>query len=225
MQAATAVVLGATGLIGQQLLQILLNDNTFTEIRALVRSKLPFSHDKLRAVVVDFNDQAAFRNAIGQGDCVFCCIGTTMKKVKGDKEAYRKVDYDIAVNAGQYAIAQGFSQYALVSAIGANAGSSNFYLRLKGEVENAIAAMPFRSTHIFRPSVLLGERKEQRTGESIAQSLMSALSFLLIGSAKKYKPIQGKEVAAAMVAAIKSENPGKHIYHYEEIRRLVAGNK
>jgi uncharacterized protein YbjT (DUF2867 family) len=222
MQASTAVVLGATGLIGKQLLQLLLNDNSFTEVRALVRSDLPITHSKLRNAKIDFGNQSQFMDAIGKGDFVYCCVGTTMKKVKGDKDAYRKVDYDIPINAARYALENGFSQYALVSAVGANAQSSNFYLRLKGEVEAALSAMPFRSVHIFRPSVLLGERAEHRKGESIAQSVMNAFSFLLVGGAKKYKPVQGRDVAAAMIAATKLAKPGKHIYQYPEMMELLG---
>ena len=217
MQSLTAVVLGATGLIGKQLVQQLLVDPVFSKVRILVRRPVELSHPKLEVAIADFNNLEDYRNKLGQGDCIFCCIGTTNKKVKGDKTAYRKIDFDIAVNAAKLGKEAGFTSYLLVSAVGANAASGNFYLKLKGEVEKAIEAVGFRSFHAFRPSMLLGERKETRMGEIIGKPLIKALSVLLVGSLEKYKGIKDETVAKGMIAAAKSGAEGVFIHHYAEM--------
>ncbi len=222
MQAKTAVLLGASGLIGSGLLQLLLQDDQYGKVRVLVRSSFPMIHPKLEVKITDFNDAGNYRLSLGEGDVIFCCIGTTMKKVKGDKALYRQIDRDIPVHAAQYGMDKGFSQYLLVSAIGASANASNFYLQLKGGVEDAIMALPYAAVHVFRPSLLLGNREERRTGESIAQSVMPLFSFLMTGKLKKYKPVQAMDVAKAMLAASKSGVKGTNIYEYTQIKALAG---
>ncbi|HRP58054.1 NAD(P)H-binding protein [Agriterribacter sp.] len=218
MQAKTAVLLGATGLIGNHLLHFLLEDDYFTTIRVLVRKPFAFIHPKLEIQITDFSDHDNFHSALGRGDTIFCCIGTTMKKVKGDKTVYRSIDFDIPVRAAQWGIDNGFSQYLVVSAIGANASSSNFYLQLKGSMEAAIHALPYASLHIFRPSLLLGPREEKRKGERLAQSIIPALSFMLAGSLKKYRAINAADVAKAMLAAAKSDKTGINVHEYRQMK-------
>ena len=222
MQAKTAVLLGATGLIGNHLLQLLLQDEHYSTIRALVRKPLPVIHPKLEARVTDFNDLHDFNTAMGSGDTIFCCIGTTMKKVKGNKALYHQIDVDIPVHAAQWGIDKGYSQFLVVSAIGANTKSSNFYLRLKGSMEESIHALPYPAIHIFRPSLLLGNREEVRKGEKIARHIMPALSFLLPGTLKKYRAIQAVEVAKAMLAAAQTAKAGVNVYEYAQIKMLSA---
>ncbi|MGN6491437.1 MAG: NAD(P)H-binding protein [Agriterribacter sp.] len=223
MYPKTALLLGATGLIGNHLLQLLLNDDEYGKIIALTRKPLPVAHTRLENRIVDFSDTENYRQAITEGDIVFCCIGTTMKDVKGNKTLYRQIDFDIPVNGARFALAKGYTQYALVSAIGARSASSNFYLSLKGQTEDAISPMEFSAVHIFRPSLLLGKRAASRTGEKIAQAVMPALSFLLAGSLAKYKPVAATEVASAMIAATKTGNRGVNIYTYNEIKSLLKG--
>lgn len=220
MQPMNAVVLGATGLIGEQLTQQLLNDSAFSKVRILVRKPVNLSHPKLEVEIVNFENPAAFRNKLGQGNCIFCCVGTTQKKVKGDKVAYRKVDFDIPVNAAKIANDAGFTNYLLVSAVGANAHASNFYLKLKGKVEDEIAALHFDSFHTFRPSVLLGERKEFRFGEIIAKGVIRMISGLFFGNLRKYKEINASAVAKAMIAAAKSDAKGMFVHHYDDMIKL-----
>lgn len=224
MYPKTALLLGATGLIGNELLQLLLKDNTYAKVIALSRKPLPTTHPKLENRIVNFSDQGLYREAVTGGDTVFCCVGTTMKHVKGDKGLYRQIDFDIPVNGATYALEKGYTQYALVSAIGASSASSNFYLSLKGQTEDAITSKGFVSTHIFRPSLLLGDRKESRTGENVAQIIMPALSFLMVGSFKKYRAITGAEVAAAMLSSVKTGTTGMHVYTYEEMKTLVKNS-
>lgn len=198
-----ATIIGATGLIGGHLLDMLLNDASFTTVRILIRRPLAISHSKLEKNLVDFNDMESFRLALEGTDVIFCCIGTTMKKMKGDQAAYRKVDYDIAVNAAKLGKAKGCEKFVLVSAVGADSKSRNFYLRLKGETEEAVHHSGIESVYILRPSLLIGNRKEFRAGEKLATWLMPLFSFLLPA---KYKPVKASDVARAMITAIKTDD-------------------
>jgi uncharacterized protein YbjT (DUF2867 family) len=222
MLSLTAVVLGATGLIGEQLVQQLLDDAAFSNVRILVRRPVQLSHPKLEVEIVHFDDLNEYRSKLGRGDCIFCCIGTTDGKVKGDKAAYRKIDFDIAVNAAKLGKDAGFTSYLLVSSVGANEKAGNFYLKLKGEVETVIAALGFLSFHIFRPSILLGKRKEFRFGEVIGKGVMRALSVLFVGPLQKYKGVEARTVAKAMIIVARSGNKGKFIYHYSDIVKAVS---
>ncbi len=214
MNGQTAVVLGATGLIGSHLLEQLLNDDTFTKVRVLVRRPLDITHPKLETCITNFSDYDDYKAKLGKGDCIFCCIGTTNAHVKGDKALYRTIDFDIPVNAARFGKEAGFKQYLLVSAAGADSKSSIFYSRLKGEVEEVIATYNFNSFHVFRPSFLLGRRKEQRTGESIGKKVFQFFSFLI---PSKYKGIQAVDVAKAMIKAAKGKKEGLKVYYYREM--------
>lgn len=225
----TATIIGATGLIGGYLMEELLQDNYYDTVRILLRRPLlrqaqDFTHPKLEKKLVDFTDTESFRLALKGSNVVFCAIGTTQKKVRGDKEAYRKVDYDITVNAAKFCKLNGCETFVFVSSVGANRKSNNFYLQLKGEVEEAVKAVArpddtvgrgIKSVHIMRPSVLLGDRKEFRLGEKISKGIMTAFTFLI---PSKYKAIYGRDVAKAMVGAAKVGNEGFHIYQFKEIK-------
>ncbi len=213
-----ATIIGTTGLIGGYLLEELLQDSFYDTVRILIRRPVELTHTKLEKKLVDFADAESFRLALEESDVVFCVIGTTHKKVKGDKVSYRKIDYDIAVNAARFCKMNGCETFVLVSSVGANNKSNNFYLQLKGEVEDAVKNIGLKSVHIMRPSVLLGDRKEFRLGEKISKTIMSAFSFLIPA---KYKPIHGKQVAIAMLAAAKKRNGGFYIYHYPEIKTTL----
>ena len=213
----TATLIGATGLIGSYLLNELLNDSFYDTIKIIIRKPLDITHPKLEKKIVDFNDSDSLLIAIDNSDIVFCAVGTTQRKVKGDKEAYRKVDYDIPVKAARFCKMTSCETFVLVSSIGANSKSNNFYLKLKGEVEDAVKEIGLRSVHIIRPSMLLGDRKEFRLGEKIGNPLMTALSFLL---PSKYKPIHAKKVAIAMLNAAKKNKEGFFVHEYGEIRKL-----
>jgi uncharacterized protein YbjT (DUF2867 family) len=220
MNEQTAVVIGATGLIGNMVVEELLNDDVFSIVRTLTRKPLTIIHPKLQQKIVNFNDINDYKEKFEEGDIIFCCIGTTQKKVQGDKEAYKKVDYDIPVNAAQIGISRGYKKYLLVSAIGANENSSNFYLQLKGKTENAIKKFSFRSISIFRPAQLLGKRKEYRPAEKILQPVTKFISLFLFGSLKKYRSIHAKDVAKAMLKESKQNNPGIHYFEYTQMMQL-----
>lgn len=213
-----ATLIGATGLIGGHLLNLLIDDETFESIKIIVRRPIQITHPKIKIEIIDFDDQTQFSNAVKDSEIIFCAIGTTQKKVKGDLKAYRKVDFDIPIHAAQYGLQEGMQQFLLVSSIGANSKKENFYLKLKGEVEDALIAQNIPSLSIFRPSLLLGKRNEKRTVENIGQFFGK---FLKVISPKKYKPIEAKNVAKAMVEAAKLNQKGKHIFEYEEMKNLI----
>lgn len=221
MNELTAVVIGASGLTGSYVVEELLKDDAFGIVRIIVRRPVQIIHNKLQQEVMNFSDINNYAQKFGKGDIIFCCIGTTQKKVKGDNAAYEKIDFDIPVNAARIGIAKNYKKFMIVSSVGANENSSNFYLKLKGKTENAISQFKFESICFFRPSMLLGERKELRRGEKILQTGMKVLSLLLFGSLKKYHAINARDVAAAMVKESKQNNPGVHYFEYPEIMNLV----
>jgi len=216
MSAKTATLIGATGLIGGELLKLLLDDPYFETVRILVRRPFAQEHQKLEKKLVDFNDADSLLVALDGSDTVFVAVGTTQRKVKGDQQAYRKVDHDIPVNIARYCKIAGCKNFVLVSSVDANSKSNNFYLKLKGEVEDAIREQGIESVHIMRPSMLLGSRKESRPLEKIGQPLMKAFSFLI---PSKYKPIQARNVAKAMLEASKKDEKGFFVYEYREMRK------
>ena len=222
MTTQTAVLLGATGLIGEQVLQYLLQDDAFERVRILVRKPIEIIHPKLEIQIVNFANPEDFKAKLGAGDCIFCCIGTTQGKVKGDKNAYRKVDYDIPVHAARFGKEAGFTKYLFVSSVGADSSGGSFYLKLKGEVEEAITRQNFETLHIFQPGLLLGSRKEFRLGEIIGKGLINGFSFLLQGKYKKYRGIQSADVALAMVQAAKQSSQGKYVYENNAIIAMAA---
>jgi len=214
MNGRTAVVLGATGLIGSSLVELLLRDDAFATVRVLVRRPFPLQNPKLDIRITDFSDYESYKKNLGTGDCIFSCIGTTNADVKGDKALYRTIDFDIPVNAARFGSEAGFKQFLLVSAIGADARSRIFYSRLKGEVEEVISTFPFQGLHIFRPSLLVGERKQKRLGEVIGTVIFRLISFLI---PSKYQAIEGKTVAKAMLKAARENTPGLNNYEYKDM--------
>lgn len=215
-------VLGSSGLVGQALVSQLLRDPEIDQVKIIVRKPARVNHSKLVSVLLDFSDQASLEDALADAEIIFCCIGTTMKQVHGDKKLYRSIDYDIPVAAATFGSRHETKKFVLVSAIGADEKSGNFYLRLKGEVEDAISNIPFEAVHIFRPSFLLGKRKEQRAGEGIAKSLFSGIGWLLIGGLKKFHPVHDSQVAEAMIAAAKSDRKGVHYYDYKKMLEIIS---
>ena len=214
----TATLVGATGLIGSYLLDELLNDPYFDTVRILIRRPLDITHPKLEKKIVDFNDSDSLLVAVSNSEVLFCAIGSTMKKVKGDKEAYRKIDFEIPVKLARFCKMTGCEKFILVSSAGANSKSRYFYQRLKEETEEAIKSVGLETVHIMRPSLLLGERKEFRLGENIGKAVMTSLSFLI---PEKYKAIQGKDVAKVMIVLAKKNDEGIFVHENLEIRDLA----
>jgi uncharacterized protein YbjT (DUF2867 family) len=210
----TVTLLGATGLIGSQLLDLLEKDDAIEKIFVPLRREMDFPHKKIEMAIINFADKKALCQMISQSDAVFCAVGTTMKKVKGDKAAYRKIDYEIPVNAAQCCNEGACSHFLLVSSVGADSRSKNFYLKLKGETEDMIQSLGLSSVSIFRPSMLLGKRKEFRLAEVIAQLIMTPFSLLI---PQKYRPVQANIVALAMVRYLQKSAKGIKILHYQDL--------
>ncbi len=213
----TFTIIGSTGLIGSELLKLMLNDESVHTIRLINRRPVELENEKIQQKVIDFQDETAFREAIAGSDAVFVCVGTTNKKVKGDQTAYRKVDYDIPVNAARFCAETKVGKLLIVSSIGANSKSRNFYTKLKGEMEAAVAGFDLPYTRFFRPSMLLGSRKEFRLGEAIGKALMKPLSFLM---PENYKPVQAAFVAKAMLLEAKNGVSSQKVLHLKEMKQL-----
>jgi uncharacterized protein YbjT (DUF2867 family) len=214
----TAALVGATGLVGSSCLQHLLHDPSYNEVRAIVRRPIPVEHPKLKVIRIDFDRLSALEDVLGADD-LFCCLGTTIKKA-GSREAFRKVDFDYPVIAATVAAKREGIQFLLVSSLGANPGSRVFYNRVKGEVEQAISGLPFAAVHIFRPSMLLGDRAEFRPAEKAGATLMTSLSFLMVGKWKKYRAIEADVVARAMVYAAGQGKSGLNMYESDVIQEM-----
>lgn len=222
MSERTATIIGVTGMIGNYLLELLLKDNYFSTVRLLVRRPYEKTDPKIEVKLVDFNDAESFKLALEGTNVIFSCVGTTQKNVKGDTQLYRKIDFDIPLNAARFGKEAGCGKFILVSSVGADKHSRTFYLQLKGELENAIQSIGPEAVHIMQPSVLLGARKENRGGESLLQGAMKLASGLFIGSLRKYKAIDGKTVAAAMLNAAKKDEKGFYRYTYDGIKKLAG---
>lgn len=212
----TATLIGATGLIGSHLLQQLSADESFGEVRVVVRRTFASSNPKVKIIQLDFSDYAALKNAVAGSDAVFCAVGTTRSQTP-DLQEYRKVDVDIPVNTAKACAENGVLCFQLVSSVGANAKSRNFYLQMKGEVEEEVSRLNIPSKNVFRPSLLLGERSKPRPAERIAAVLMRPFHFLIPDT---QKPIEAAKVAKAMVQASKRHAPGMNLYHYSEMMSI-----
>ncbi len=200
-----ALLAGSTGLIGNQLLELLLADSHYSKVVALSRKPLAIKNPKLENIVLEVEQLEKHQL---KADDVFCCLGTTMKQA-GSKTAFRKVDFDYPLQVAKILKANEAQQFFLVSALGANKNSSIFYNQVKGEVEEAITSVGFRVLHIFRPSLLLGPRKDQRSGEEAAKVFYRIFGFLI---PKKYQGLESIKVARAMQALAKKELTGVFVY-------------
>ncbi|ELR73121.1 Oxidoreductase [Fulvivirga imtechensis AK7] len=212
----TALIAGATGLVGGKLLELLLQDPYYEEVIVLTRKPMEGKSAKLKSLTVDFERLEEYAPRMTADD-IFCCLGSTMKKA-GSKEKFRKVDYDYPLLIAHLAKRNNAKQYLLISALGADKGSSIFYNRVKGEAEEAIDTVGYSSYHIFRPALLMGQREESRPGESAAQVFFKIFGFLFIGPLKKYKAIDAIKVARAMHTIAKENRPGRHIHESKALQ-------
>ncbi|HET8829220.1 MAG TPA: nucleoside-diphosphate sugar epimerase [Pelobium sp.] len=214
-----AILLGASGLIGSHLLTLLLASPGFGEVTVYVRKTLPISHTKLKQIVTNFKNPDMLNDDIS-GSIIFCCLGSTKAKTP-NLDDYRKVDYDIPLHFAINGLTNNAHQYHLVSAMGANANSSNFYSKMKGDIENAIKALKYETIHIYQPSFLRGDRKENRPMEKILSPIMRLVDLALIGPLKKYQSIEAEDVAKAMYNESIKNKRGIFVHNSEQIKRLV----
>ncbi|MGB2152403.1 MAG: NAD(P)H-binding protein [Flavobacteriaceae bacterium] len=206
---------GGTGLIGSSLLEILLKDDRYSKINLVTRRPFLVNNIKVNVHLIDFLDQKAIEKTIENSEIVFVSIGTTQAKVKGNKDAYRKIDFDIIYNVAKACKKQQVKHFLFVSSQGADHKSSSFYLKLKGEIEQAVFDLKLSCCSVFRPSLLLGKRNENRSGEQIAQWIMPLFSFLM---PTNFKPIDAYSVAQSMVNISQSNPKGYNYFHYQEIK-------
>jgi uncharacterized protein YbjT (DUF2867 family) len=211
----TAIISGATGLVGEQLLQQLLVHPEYDKVIVITRKTLPFTHEKLEQRVIDFERLPAGLAGI-RGDHGFCCLGTTLKAA-GSKERQYRIDHDYVIAFATACLDAGVRRFAIVSSIGASALSSNFYLRTKGEMEHDLRKLPFNSLLILQPSLLMGERKESRTGEALAIKIMKYFNPVMIGSLRKYRGVAVNEVARCMIDNIQFSGEGIKVITSDKI--------
>jgi uncharacterized protein YbjT (DUF2867 family) len=212
----SVILIGATGLIGRQCLEFLLEENWVGIVTILVRNDPGIKHKKLITEIVDFENLEKYKKRI-QGDVLISAFGTTIKNAGNDKELFYKWDAGYPLGVAKLARENGCVHFVLVSAIGASEKSSVLYSKTKGIIENSAREMGFESFDIFRPSLLLGDRKEFRLGEEISVKIMPFIRPLLFGPMKKYTPVESREVAWALVKAAEKDLPGERVHFYEDI--------
>jgi uncharacterized protein YbjT (DUF2867 family) len=210
----TVLLCGATGLIGGECRRLLLADPGVGRLHLIVRSASSADDARVTEQVVDF-ERLAEQAGLAGVDQIVCALGTTMKKA-GSQEAFRRVDHDYPLELAKLGVARGARHFLLVSSIGADPGSRTFYLRVKGELERAVLALPYRSVSIVRPSLLVGERAERRRGEELA----ARFGFLFPG---KYKPVAAADVAAGIARLAREDAPGHRIVESVELREWARG--
>ena len=216
----TALLFGATGLIGNHLLNLLISNNNYSKIKVFVRSSIELNHQKIEIIQTDFNNLKNHKEEIKGDDCFFC-IGTT-KKNSPDKNEYKRVELEVPKQVAQIAKSNLVNSFVFVSSGYADPKSSGDYLKFKGLVEEELKRLNFSKLGIMRPSFLLGNRQEKRVGEKIGIFVFKLLSPLFLGPLKKMKPIHSATVAKAMVK-IANENLGKIIFESDEIVEITSG--
>lgn len=214
-----ALVFGATGLIGGFLVEQLLAHTAYQKVKVFVRRPMKLKHPKLEQHIIDFDKLLDYGDLI-EGDDLYCALGTTRAKA-GSKEAFFKVDFTYVYEAARIGVGQGVNQFLLVSSVGADPNSMFYYSQVKGEIEKAVKNLDYWATHIFQPSLLLGERNENRFGENIAKKIGGFFDKITGNLLTKYSPIEAEAVAQAMIAAAQRLNQGVHTYRSEELQELA----
>ena len=212
----TALLVGASGLVGSHCLKALLARREYQVVTALVRRPLPLEHPKLVQQVIDF-EQLEEREGLFKAEDLFCCLGTTMKKA-GSQEAFTRVDHDYPLEIARLAARQGARQFLMVSALGADTSSRIFYNRVKGQIEEAISDLTFEAVHIFRPSLIMGRRPKFRPVEWLAMILVSTIKPLMIGPLRRYRPIKAAIIAKAMVGIALEDRWGVNLFESHQIQ-------
>ena len=219
-----ALVAGGSGLVGSKLLPILLAAPEYGRVHALARRALPTDNPRLANRVVRFDAPLETQLKGLQCHDAFCCLGTTMKSA-GSESAFRAVDHDLVIQFANFALSSGVERFVVVSSVGADPNSKNFYLRVKGETEKDLERLRFRSLDIFQPSMLLGSRREFRPIELVAQPLMQMVGPLMFGRWARFRAIEAATVAAAMYGVVRSRRRGLYRYTYTEIGKLAVNAK
>ncbi len=215
----TAIILGATGLTGGYLLNILLKDPAYNKVILFSRSSAGFQHDKLEEHLIDLLELEKYKETF-VADEVFCCIGTTKSKTP-DNETYKKIDLGIPVTAAKLCRQNNIEKFLVISALGADANSSVFYNKVKGEMQHQVLEQGISKTYIFQPSLIAGDREEKRFFENLAIKSFKVLNKLMIGSLKKYRSIHPETIAKAMHKCAKNGYP-KILIESDEIQEIAS---
>lgn len=215
----TALVFGATGLVGTELVKVLNKDDRYNEIKIFGRHSSGFAGGKVKEIITELSNKSLLETEM-TGDHIYCCLGTTIKKAR-TKEAFRKVDLEFPKLIAEVASAKGISKMIVISSIGATSHTSNFYLKTKGEMEETLAGILKDRVYFLRPSFLLGHRSESRPGEQAGKFLMKLVGPLFRGKMKKYRAIEGHSVAEAMVYVANGVED-KHVFESDEIVDLLS---
>lgn len=216
----TAILCGATGFIGSHLLENLLDSPEYHRVIIVTRKPIDKKHSKLQTLIGDFNSLLSLKPDL-VGDEIFLTLGTTKKKTPDPKEYYQ-IDHDFPVLAARLAKENGAKSVFIVTAVGANSDSSLFYVKMKGDIERDIKSLDFEHTHIFQPSMILGNRSETRPMEKIIIKAWPIFDSLLAGPIDHYKGIDGKEIATAMIESAKIQTEKVKIYRWREMKNLIS---
>ena len=214
----TALVFGATGLTGRFVLELLMNDNRYDEIRVFVRNEIKINSGKIKQHIFTSEKIEEISDKI-TGDHLFCCIGTTIKKA-GSKSVFYNIDHDLVEKIAEIASSNNVKSFSVISSAGANSNSRNFYLNTKGKMEISVKKYRFNNLTIVRPGMLMGIREERRPLEEVGKVLVKVLSPLMVGPLKKYKPIHSATVAGAMISLANQPN-GEYIIESNEIQNYI----
>jgi len=217
----TAVIFGSTGLTGKFLTELLIKDDRYERLVLFVRKESKVYHGKIRQVVFNPDRIEDVLPEIN-GDQLFCCLGTTIKKA-GSQEAFYKTDHHLIVDIAKASKRNNIPVFTVISSLGANATSKNFYLNTKGNTEEVLKSIGFKTLSILRPSLLLGIRPERRPLEEISKVIFKALGFVMAGKLKKYKPVHAETVAKAMIISANGK-PGLNILESDKIEILGSQN-
>jgi len=215
----TALIAGATGLVGGHLLDLLMEDDRYSTVKILSRRTLGGDDDKLKEIVIEDFDEMENHAQAFEADDYFCCLGTTMKK-SGSKAAFKKVDFEYPVTLAAIARENSAKSFHIVSAMGADSSSMIFYNKVKGETEDAIRSMKLEKAYIYRPSFIAGERAEKRTAEKAALWVADKLDFLFSGPLKQYAAVHAKTIANAMLETAKNGKEKFKIIPSDEIEKI-----
>ncbi len=219
----TAIIIGASGLVGKSCLALLLASGRYAQVIAVTRRPLDVSDKRFRNLVVDFDNLERSADQL-RADDIYCTLGTTIRHA-GSKEAFRKVDFSYPLRFAELAVHNGARQFILISSVGASSSSSAYYLRVKGELEDALAKLPFQSQHFLRPAMLDGHREDKRLREEVGVIFSHAIQFLLVGRWRKYRAIKVTDVARAMLIVADRGLSGVHIYESNEIQKLATSSQ
>ena len=213
------ILVGASGLIGSNLLSELIRSEAISEILLLVRRSTGVSSSKVKELIVNFEEPNSYSVDI-QADIIYSCLGTT-KSETPDSSLYRQIDLEYPLNLAKLGQKNGVAQFHIISSLGADTGSSNSYLKLKGELEQELKKLDLPSLHIYQPSFLIGERKKDRLADKIMKPFFRLIDPLLIGSLKKYRSIKAADVARVMLKQSIKNLKGTFTYPSIQIQELA----